>query len=174
LFLACFGDNVQAAAGAEWAYHALTARSALVLYDSTKTYPTLLQGYFRHRFQELGGTIVAVKSYDPNNAADFISDLESADLIFLSAEAASEAAPLIRRLRDAGHDGPILGGDGYDAEAVWAAQPEIRDVYFTTHVYLGDDNPDPQVQTFREAYSKAYGATSPRPSRRSATMPPAC
>jgi branched-chain amino acid transport system substrate-binding protein len=161
LFLACLGDNVQAAAGAEWAYHALTARSALVLYDSTKTYPTLLQGYFRHRFQELGGTIVAVKSYDPNNAADFISDLESADLIFLSAEAASEAAPLIRRLRDAGHDGPILGGDGYDAEAVWAAQPEIRDVYFTTHVYLGDDNPDPQVQTFREAYSKAYGGNEP-------------
>ena len=32
LFLACFGDNVQAAAGAEWAVKTLKARSAVVLY----------------------------------------------------------------------------------------------------------------------------------------------
>ena len=34
LFLACFGDNVQAAAGAEWAFKDLSARTASVLFNS--------------------------------------------------------------------------------------------------------------------------------------------
>jgi hypothetical protein len=38
LFLARFGDNVQAAAGAEWAYRQLGERTALVLHDPDQTY----------------------------------------------------------------------------------------------------------------------------------------
>lgn len=159
LFLACFGDNVQAAAGAEWAYDALGSRTAAVLYDSTKTYPTLLQQYFRSRFNELGGEVVAVRAYDPADLPDSLADFEAVDLIFLGTGPASEAVPVIQRLRKAGHYAPILGGDGYDAEEVWAAHPDIRDVFFTTHVYLGEDNPDPQVAAFREAYMAAFGST---------------
>lgn len=55
LFLACFGDNVQAAAGAEWAYEDLSSRTVSVLFNTESTYAQLLQGYFRTRFEELSG-----------------------------------------------------------------------------------------------------------------------
>ncbi|MCB0108556.1 MAG: acetolactate decarboxylase, partial [Caldilineaceae bacterium] len=38
LYLACFGDNVQAAAAAEWAYAELSARRAAILYDAEMLY----------------------------------------------------------------------------------------------------------------------------------------
>jgi branched-chain amino acid transport system substrate-binding protein len=40
LFLACFGDNVQAAAVAEWAYNKLGARTVVVVYDSVSRRPS--------------------------------------------------------------------------------------------------------------------------------------
>jgi branched-chain amino acid transport system substrate-binding protein len=63
LFLACFGDNVQAAAAAEFAYHDLAARTASIIYNAATTYTTLLQAYYRARFEELGGRIVATRNY---------------------------------------------------------------------------------------------------------------
>ena len=63
LFLACFGDNVQAAAGAEWAVKTLKARTAVVLYKQTSSYARLLHGYFQTRFKQLGGKVLAVRAY---------------------------------------------------------------------------------------------------------------
>ena len=54
LFLACFGDNVQAAAGAEWAVKSLKARTAVVLYKQTSTYAKLLHRLFRDAVQATG------------------------------------------------------------------------------------------------------------------------
>jgi len=59
LFLACFGDNVQAAAGAEWAYDSRKARTVAVLYNEDTSYTRLLRGYFETRFKELGGKILS-------------------------------------------------------------------------------------------------------------------
>jgi branched-chain amino acid transport system substrate-binding protein len=56
---------------------------------------------------------------------------------------------------------PILGGDGYDAPAVWARHPEAMDIYFTTHAYFGADNPDPTVAEFIDAYSAEYPGHEP-------------
>jgi len=52
---------------------------------------------------------------------------------------------------------PALGGDSYDSEALWQRHPATRDVYFTTHAYLGKDNPNPQVRAFRKAFTEACG-----------------
>jgi branched-chain amino acid transport system substrate-binding protein len=157
LFLACFGDNVQAAAAAEFAFQKLNARTAVVLYDSTDTYTSLLQGYFRTSFQQLGGSILAAQSYVPGNVTEPINQLpHAADVVFLSAHDPSDAAAAITELRNAGFPVPIIGGDGFDSQDEWSAQPEINNVYYTTHVYLGYDNPDPAVVNFRLDYQAAY------------------
>ncbi len=39
--------------------------------------------------------------------------------------------------------------------------PEVSNVFFTTHAYLGSDNPDPKVVAFRKAYSQAYSGRFP-------------
>lgn len=161
LFLACFGDNVQAAVAAEWAFETKGARRALVLYDDTQTYPTLLQGYFSERFTELGGTVTDTVAIDLSANDPDIPDASGVDLVFLSVETAQNAVRIIPLLRAAGYDGPILGGDGYDAASFWAAYPVIANVFFTTHVYLGEDNPNPAVGAFIEAYQSAYQGEIP-------------
>ena len=52
LFLASFGDNVQAAAGAEYAFENF-GDTAYLLLDKGQTYTTLLAEYFKDAFTEL-------------------------------------------------------------------------------------------------------------------------
>src|SRR5215813_8088266 len=75
MFLACFGDNVQAAAGAEYAFKNF-GKSAYLLWDKGVEYTTLLADYFKKRFtdSDLGGTIVLEDSYD-DKATDFSAQI---------------------------------------------------------------------------------------------------
>ena len=57
MFLACFGDNVQAAAGAEYAFKNF-GKNGYLLWDKGVEYTTLLGSYFKSRFTELGGTLL--------------------------------------------------------------------------------------------------------------------
>ncbi|MCB0195724.1 MAG: acetolactate decarboxylase [Anaerolineae bacterium] len=163
LFLACFGDNVQAAAAAEWAYEEQSAATAAILFDESMSYTQLLQGYFATRFEELGGKIVSSQSYttgDSDGISQAIAQLTQADIIFVAA--GPEDAPVAsRQLRDAGFTAPILGGDGFDSGALWQQYADLDNIYFTTHAYLGEDNPDPQIQAFRTAYMAAYPDSTP-------------
>ena len=161
LYLACFGDNVQAAAAAEWAYDALNARTAVILYDSTDSYTVLLQQYFRERFEGLGATIPLVRGYDPANTGQLANGLPSTDIVFLSAAIVDRIAPIVRALRQQGITCPVIGGDGYDSETEWANNPDLAEVYFTTHAYLGADNPRAAVQEFRNAYMAEYNGENP-------------
>lgn len=131
LFLACFGDNVQAAAAAEWAYEARGARTARLIVEPGMEYTRLLSGYFKTRFEQLGGSIVE----------------ENPDVVFLAVGPDSVASE-IARLR-AGYSGLILGGDSLDV----AGRPADENVVFTTHAYMGS----PSMQPFVERYQAAYG-----------------
>jgi len=161
LFLACFGDNVQAAAAAESAWSDLGSRTAAVLYAADNTYTGLLQGYFQVRFGELGGEIGSVRAYNADALEGIADGLAGVDLVFVATASPEESLTLIQRIREAGIDVPIFGGDSYDSEDLWQQHPEVDDVYFTTHAYLGADNPDPIVQDFRQAYADAYHGIEP-------------
>jgi branched-chain amino acid transport system substrate-binding protein len=160
LFLACFGDNVQAAAGAEWAVKTLKSRSAVVLYKQDSSYARLLHGYFLTRFEQLGGKVLAVRSYTPASIKATVNDLPKADLVYLAAQP-DDVAAAITALRGAGIEAPILGGDGLDIGDAWRQIERADKIYFTTHAYLGADNPDVRVQKFRAAYAKAYAGKEP-------------
>ncbi len=69
--------------------------------------------------------------------------------------------PRIAALRGAGIAAPILGGDGLDIGAAWQQVAQADKIYFTTHAYLGADNPDPRVQAFRKLFAKAYPGQQP-------------
>jgi branched-chain amino acid transport system substrate-binding protein len=159
LFMACFGDNEQAAAGAEFAASDLKARTAFVIYDESTEYTRLLQQYFTTRFQELGGKVVGTLAFSPENVDRLPLEAARADVIFLSA-GPQEAKIGARRLRELGLDAPILGGDGYDSD-VWASPPEIEDVYFTSHVFLGQSNTRPEVVKFRQDFLARYPEARP-------------
>ena len=63
LFLACFGDNAQAAASAQYATDQLGARTAAVVYDRDLDYTRLLARYFERSFRAQGGQVVATADY---------------------------------------------------------------------------------------------------------------
>ncbi|WP_246660530.1 ABC transporter substrate-binding protein [Nitratireductor sp. XY-223] len=162
LFLACFGDNVQAAAAAQFAYDTLKARSVTVLYDSSHTYTRLLQEYFSRSFEALGGKVTsAIKFQGAEKFANAMIRAAAADIIFVAAETPAGALSFARTLRENGFEQPILGGDGYDGDSVWGADPSLKDIYFTTHAFFGGDNPSAHARTFADAYAAAHDGAVP-------------
>ena len=63
LFLACFGDNAQAAASAQFATDQLGARTAAIIYDKDLEYTRLLAKYFERSFRAQGGKVVATTDF---------------------------------------------------------------------------------------------------------------
>jgi len=159
LFLACFGDNVQAAAAAEWLYRDRRARTVAVLYNSEMDYTRLLHRYFEVRFAQLGGKVLKVSEYAPDAIKKAIGTAPQADAVFIAA-GPEDAVTATLLLRGAGYTGPIVGGDGFDSDA-WQKHPELKGVFFTTHAYLGADNPNPRVIAFRKAYLAAHPGSVP-------------
>jgi branched-chain amino acid transport system substrate-binding protein len=162
LFMACFGDNVQAAAGAEYSFKNF-GKTAYLLKDSGIEYTNLLAAYFKARFTELGGKIALEDEFD-DQTKDFsvqIAKLKALptqpDFYYISAMPYN-AGLLAKQLRAAGFTAPIIGGDGYDTPDILTdAGAAAENVYFTTHGYMNaTDGTDP-IQKFMMAYKSEYG-----------------
>ena len=141
MFLACFGDNVQAAAGAELAAKNF-GKTAYLLWDKGVEYTTLLGGYFKSRFTELGGTIVLEDSYD-DKATDFSAQIAKVKALspqpdfYYVAAMPYNVGTVVKQFRDAGLTGPIVGGDGYDTPDILSvAGAAAENVFFTTHALM--------------------------------------
>ena len=201
LFLACFGDNAQAAASAQFATDQLGARTAAILYDRDTDYTRLLARYFERSFRAQGGTVMATADYkqaaqavtrletagDPTGAESADSNdgtsqessgdgesasastpgtpasstgtapAASADVLFVAAGPA-DAALIVRRLRAAGYQQPIMGGDSFDSESLTqAAEKTGGKVYYTTHAAVGMSSASRAVRRFDASFQAAYG-----------------
>ncbi len=162
LFFACFGDNVQAAVGAEYGFKNY-GKNAYLLWDKGVEYTTLLGGYFKARFTELGGTLVLEDTYE-DNATDFSAQIakvkalpQQPDFYFVSAMPYN-VGPVVKQFRDAGLTGPIIGGDGYDTPDILSvAGPAAENVFFTTHALIDATGGTEGIKKFIAAYNKEYG-----------------
>jgi branched-chain amino acid transport system substrate-binding protein len=162
MFLACFGDNVQAAAGAEFVKSKLGAKNVYVLRDNAAEYTTLLAKYFEEAFTQGGGAIAArddYKSGDKSFTAQ-ITKLKALaakpDVLFVSAMP-DDIGLVVKQMRQAGITQPIVGGDGYDTPLLLSVGGSAsNEVYYTTHAYMAADS-TPDIQAFYKAYKAAYG-----------------
>jgi branched-chain amino acid transport system substrate-binding protein len=162
VFLAAFGDNVQAAAGAEYA-KANFGDTAYLLWDKGAEYTTLLGEYFKDAFTHAGGTIVLEDSYE-KGATDFAAQItkvaalpEPPDFYYIAAMP-DNIGTAVKQFRDAGLTGPIVGGDGYDTNLlVDVAGPAAENVFFTTHALMDPVGGTESIKTFIEAYTAEYG-----------------
>jgi branched-chain amino acid transport system substrate-binding protein len=180
LFLACFGDNTQAAAGAQYASDELGARSATILFDPDLQYTRLLAKYFERSFRAQGGSVLASWALSPGReklrAAFRSTGVEAsegqeadasagqsppspaqADILYVAA--APDGAPaVVRQLRAMGARQPIMGGDSYDTdELVAMAEKTGGKVYYTTHAGVGMSSASRAVRRFDASYRAAYG-----------------
>ncbi|MGD0951292.1 MAG: ABC transporter substrate-binding protein [Methanotrichaceae archaeon] len=162
VYLACFGDNVQAAAGAEFAAKHF-GRRAYLLVDKSADYTVLLADYFMRSFKELGGDVVLEDSYTDNTTdlSKQIADLKNLsrqpDFYYIAAMPYN-AGTVIEQFRDAGLVGPIVGGDGYDTPEILKLGGNASDnVFFSTHALMDPNSGDEGVKEFIAAYDKEYG-----------------
>ena len=162
MFLACFGDNVQAAAGAEFALGKF-GKNAYLLIDKGVEYTTLLGAYFKARFVEAGGTIVLEDTY-ADDATDFSGQIAKMKTLspkpdfFYIAAMPYNVGPLVKQMRDAGIMGPVVGGDGYDTpDLVSVAGAAAENVFFTTHALMDSTGGTDGIKKFIAAYKAEYG-----------------
>ncbi len=164
LYLACFGDNVQAAAGAEYAADALKAKTVYLLIDKGMEYTLLLGKYFKERFVELGGKVILEDNYQTGDK-DFSAQITKlkgqkakSDLLYI-ASGPDDVGTIVKQFRDAGIKAPIMGGDGYDTPLlVQVAGAGAENVYFTTHSLMDADLGTDAVKKFIAAYQTEYKA----------------
>jgi len=167
LYLACMGDNTQAAAGAEYAAGTLKVKNAYVLYESDKQYPTLLASYFMTRFLDLNGTVQKVDTFHSadtgysSQIANLSRLFPPPDIVFVSAETWADAKPVIREIRNAGFTVPIMGGDGYDAPTLLTGGATgVDNVYFTTHTWFDPATENKKQQHFMTRYAQEYHSSA--------------
>ena len=162
MFLACFGDNVQAAAGAEFILSKLGAKTAFLLRDNSTEYTTLLAKYFDAAYTHGGGQILSrddYKSGDKSFTAQITklkAQSQKPDMLYISAMP-DDIGLVVKQMRQAGVMQPIVGGDGYDTPLlVSVGGKAANDVYYSTHAYMAEDGTPPIVKFFTD-YKAAYG-----------------
>jgi len=161
VFLAAFGDNVQAAAGAEYAMQNF-GKTAYLLSDNGIEYTTLLGQYFKAAFEAAGGTIVLEDVYD-DAATDFSAQITKLKALttqpdfYYIAAMPYNVGPVVKQFRDLGLTGPIVGGDGYDApDLVQVAGTASDNVFFTTHALMDATGGTDGIKSFITAYNAEY------------------
>jgi branched-chain amino acid transport system substrate-binding protein len=126
-------------------------------------YTTLLGGYFKTRYTELGGTIALEDTYE-DNTTDVSAQIaklkalpQQPDFYYIAAMPYN-VGPVIKQFRDAGLTGPIIGGDGYDTpDILSAAGPAAENVFFTTHALMDANGGTDRIKKFIAAYNQEYG-----------------
>ena len=104
---------------------------------------------FAAEVTDFGDWIAAFKKADPKPQAIY------------GASMPRSAVSLIEQVRDAGVDVPLLSGDGWDDEAIVESSKSngIKNIVFTTHLFLGVDTPG--MKLFSEAYKQKFGSPPP-------------
>ncbi|MEZ2131421.1 MULTISPECIES: ABC transporter substrate-binding protein [unclassified Sinorhizobium] len=163
MFLACFGDNVQAAAGAEFVLSKLSGKNVYLLRDNSAEYTTLLAKYFDEALTNGGGKIIARDDYKSGDTS-FTAQItklkalsQKPDVLFVSAMP-DDIGLIVKQMRQAGVTQPIVGGDGYDTPLLLSVGGKAaNDVYYTTHAYMATSGSTPAIEKFYADYKAAYG-----------------
>ena len=163
MFLACFGDNVQAAVGAEYSFEKF-GKNAYFLWDKGVEYTTLLGQYFKSRFTELGGKIVLEDSYD-DEATDFSAQItkikalpDQAGLLLRRGDAVQrrpgrQAVPRRRDRPDRSSAATAMTRRTWSTVAGAAA----NNVFFTTHALMDATGGTDGIKKFIADYKAEYG-----------------
>ena len=162
IFLTPFGDNTQAAAGAEFA-QAEFGSSVAILFDNTSQYSRTLPLYFRTRFEELGGIVLLNALYnggcDISMLGEQIIKLSTQPNFIYLAGLPDCIGEVVASLRSVGVGQPIIGGDGLDTPNLLSSGTGPTDgVWYTTHAWLSSETGISLAQKFIAAYQQAYGA----------------
>lgn len=162
-WLACFGDNAQAAAIAEYAVKDLGLKKGAIWVDTAVDFSVAVCAYFADALKHYGGEVV-YEDYFETSWTDFSSmvarlkeyqDKGEVDFVYVGA-IPSNCGLIAKQLREGGVTVPMLGADGFDTPLLVETGGEAAEgVVFATHMSLEDQTP--VVQNFKNAYQAMFG-----------------
>ncbi len=160
IFRACFIDPFQGNLGAKFAFQALSAAKAYILYDGGCVYCQGLAAPFDTVFTSLGGTIVGNQTY-PSGTSDFgpyLDDIiaKNPDVIYLPGFVA-DVNQITTQARAKNISKVFIGNDTW--EDIGLNLTSTEGSYFTAH--YSSNNPQPAVQEFVARYRAAYAGATP-------------
>lgn len=159
IFRVCYTDDFQGKTIAEFAFKRLGVKSAVIITDQASAYSISLSKIVRDNFEKLGGKILDEVSYKKTDN-DYNAQINKAlgakpDVLFLTGYY-TNVGNIIQTARKAGYKGPCVGGDGWDAEALYQIGGKaLDDCYFTNH--YSPDAPSPRAKEFIAKYQSKHG-----------------
>src|SRR5690242_16608094 len=163
IFRVCFIDPFQGEVMAKFAANNLKAKRAAILYDFNSDYSRGLYQFFKRSFTQLGGQVVAEKSYTQGDR-DFSGQLtairaSNPDVIYVPGYY-GQVGVIVKQARQQGITVPMLGGDGWDAPQLWELGGDAMNNTFISNHYSIDD-PSPLIQKFVADYKARYNGLAP-------------
>ncbi len=162
-FTMATGTPDQGAVLAEWAYNKKNWKRAYVLLDDTGDYARKLEYYFSTRWKELAGESGWTKDVFIGTDTSFATQVtklkeaaSNVDFIFM-ASFGSQGAPVIRQIRAAGIDLPILSSESMDGTYWLEGVPNLSNFYYATYASIYGDDPNPKMNEILARYQKEFG-----------------
>jgi branched-chain amino acid transport system substrate-binding protein len=151
------GTPTEGGSGAEFAYNVKKFRSAYVITDTLVDYNKSAAKYFKYYFTKSGGKIIGEDTYK-NGDTQFgaqISRLQSTnpkpDFLYI-AGIQPNMATLIRQVRAAGINLPIVTDAAGDGSYWLNAVPGLSNYYATTYSSVFGDDPNPKINSLVKEY----------------------
>lgn len=153
---------------AEWAYEEQGWRSAYAMKDTAIEYTKSLCDGFTDRWSELAGED-AIAGQDTWNG---LNDTSIAGQISRMNEVMDETdfimwcgftnnGSVLRQVRSAGIDKPIVGSESMDGTHWISAVPDLSNFYISVYGSIHGNDPDDRIQDFMDRYVDKFGEAPP-------------
>lgn len=159
IFRACFIDEYQGRAMANFVVTNLKAKRYAVLYAANSDYSVGLKDYFEQAAMSLGAERTIELSYSEKSDVDFRGQLTrirdtNPDVIIVTGYY-TEAGQIARQARELGIKVPLVGGDGWDSDQLLKIGGDaLNGCYFANHYAPDEDRP--AVKAFVAAFKAKY------------------
>jgi len=156
------GTPAQAATLAEWAYKEKGWRKVYVQMNSMIEYFKSLCSNFKIRWEELGGEIVGEDVYNFTEVKSFegqatrMKQNTEKDFVFMCA-ATFDGPSLIKQVRNAGENTPILASESMDGNFWLEAVPNLSEFYLSVYGSMFGNDPNPQINDYVAKYTEMHG-----------------
>lgn len=158
IFRACFIDPIQGPTMAKFAADE-GAKKAAIIYAKDDDYSNGLYETISETWTETYGGELVYSGECTTKDTDFTA--QAAQVVASGAEvlfypAMLDTVPLlVQQAREAGFEGMIIGGDGWDGSDTTGVEDYFNNTYYTNH-YAPED-PSEKVQTYVTKYKEAFG-----------------
>jgi branched-chain amino acid transport system substrate-binding protein len=160
--------NGQGALLAEWAHGQKGWKTAYIMKDTAIEYTKSLCEHFENRWTALAGPD-SIKGRDTWNG---INDTSIAGQITRIKEVSDQVdfimwcgftnnGSVLRQLRSAGVNNPVLGSEAMDGSHWIDAVPDLSNFYVAVYASIFGNDPDPKVETFMARYKEKFGEAAP-------------